>query len=184
MGKKSKEELSKIAHKAVNTRKNNNYRKEFFKKFPKLEKIGIELFYTKLWILLILHGDSLPQSKLTSIRCKSLRDECPELSYLHNALSHLEKNSFLVKKTIDGDVVWRLHEISSFEIRKFKDEAEIQANQKGQNLYNFIQNCAGEPLLGSHLEKSQFRWKDILPDILKESAKGTIRVMFTLVFGV
>lgn len=164
--------------------KKDYYREKFFKKFPKLAKIGSELFNTKLWILLILHEDPISQSKLASMRCKSLRDECPEFSYLMSALLHLEKNSFLIKKSMDGDVTWRLKDTTSFEIRKFKDDVEVQANQKGQNLYNFIQNCAGEPLLGSNLEKSKFRWKDVLPDMIKESAVGAIRVMFVLIFSV
>lgn len=164
--------------------KKDYYREKFFQKFPKLEKIGSELFNTKLWILLLLHEDPILQHKLASMRCSSLRDECPDISYFHNALFNLEKNGFVLKKVIDGDVMWRLHETAGFEIRKFKDEAEIHAKQKGQYLYDFIQNCAGEPLLGSHLEKSQFRWKDVLSDILKESAVGTIRVMFALVFDV
>jgi hypothetical protein len=158
----------------------NHHREKFFQTFPKLEKMGNELFNTKLWILLILHERSHTQTEISGMRCKSLRIECPEFSYLLNALSQLEKNYFVIKTTIDDDVTWRLKDTTSFEIRKFKDVVEMQANQKGQSLYNFINRCADEPLLGSHHEKSQFRWKDVLPDMLKESAVGTIRTMFAL----
>ena len=161
------------------------YREEFFKKFPKLEKIGSELFNTKLWLLLILHTQSLPQHQIASMRCKSIRDECPELSYLMNALLHLEKNDFLVKKLIDGDAVWRLKDTAAFEITKFKDEVEIQATQKGQHLLEFVKNCSnGEIVIDKQFLKNGNRWKDFFPSLLKESAKGTIRVMFALIFGV
>ena len=160
----------------------DTYREEFFKKYPKLEKIGTELFNTKLWILLTLHEKPQTQTEISGMRCKSLRDECPEFSYLMNALSYLEKNYFVIKKSLDGDVIWRLKDTTAFEIRKFKDDAETRADQKAQYLYDFIQNCAGEPILSSSYEKSMFRWKDVFPVILKESAKGTINVMFGLVF--
>lgn len=161
------------------------YREEFFQKFPKLEKIGTELFNTKLWVLLTLHEKPHPQSEIAGIRCKSLRDECPELSYLMNALMHLEKNNFIVKKLIDGDAVWRLNETSAFEIRKFKDEAEIHANQKGQYLLEFIKNCSnGDVVIERNFVTSGNRWKDFFPYLLKESAKSTIQTMFGLIFGV
>lgn len=161
--------------------KDDSFREEFFRKYPKLEAIGSELFFTKLWILLTLHEKPHTQTEISGMRCKSLRDECPEFSYLMNALNHLEEKSFAVKKLVDDDALWRLHDTTAFEIRKIKDDAELQANQKN-DLYNFIENCSTEPLLNLD-EDSKFNWKEIFPDILKESAKGTIRTMFALVFG-
>lgn len=161
------------------------YREEFFKKYPKLEAIGTELFNTKLWILLTLHEKPHTQTEISGMRCKSLRDECPEFSYLMNALSHLEKKSFVTKKSFGGGVTWRLMDIAAFEIRKFKDDAEIQANQKDQYLLEFLKNCSNDDVvIERNFVKSGNRWKNFFPYLLKESAKSTIQIMFGLVFGV
>ena len=158
----------------------NIYQNEFFIKYPDLKKLGHNLFNTKLWILLILHEESLTSTQISSKTCKSLKEECPTYGTLQSVVS----NHLFVGKIITTAVDKKSFELMpnvAFEITQFKNDAEIQANQKGQNLYNFIQNCTGEPIDPIH---ESIRWKTVFPEILAESAKGAIRVMFALVFGV
>lgn len=158
--------------------------KLFIEKYPKLDKIGFNQFYTKLWILLLLHDDRVTQTKLSSIRCKSLRAECPEFADLLNCLEHLRKNNFIISQGVGEDIQWIIKDTCAFEITKLKNCAELLADQKSGNINKIITNCSDDFNHDRRITRVLRRWGDLYPLMLKESAKGTIRVMFFLLFGV